>query len=110
MPKGVFRYQVEYENGTTKTVTAGQRELAAFELAHEISAFEGTRRMPNVFYRFIAYTALANQRRLPTVGVGADARQQTLEEWDALVAEVIDATDDAPGEADPTPPDQPPAD
>jgi hypothetical protein len=106
-----FKIVVHYEGGTTKDVTAGQRELAAWELERGSSAGEALRSTPHAFTRFLAYHRLKSQRRLATT---PDGGFEGFDAWDARVIECRDPEpepgEDASvvGDVDPTDPGPPP--
>ena len=89
-------------------VTAGQREMAAWEREpFGCSSIEAGERSPLLFFRYIAYAALRRQRRLEVV----NGRSPTFEAWDAQIDMVVPADDgdeDAEAEPGPTQPDQSP--
>jgi hypothetical protein len=103
-----MQLKVTYEDGTTEEVAAGQRELAAWEMADMGS----TNDKPILFLFFAAHSVLKKTGRLPVVnsgtkGTGA-ARPLAFEAWMDTVDEIEDIdTEDAP---DPTTQSQPQAD
>lgn len=103
----MFDIDVRYEDGTEVTVTAGQREMAAWEAAGYGNSVEAKDQRPILFFRFLAYAALKRLRRLPehpTKGV-----TYSFDGWSDLVEEAIPDGDDE-DEADPTTQGQPSAD
>lgn len=102
-----FELVVRYENGTTATATAGQRECAQWERQpFGCSTSQVGDRTPTLFLRYLAYAALWRARNLPTDDKG---RSLGFDDWDATVDEVEDTSpsDDEP--ADPSTPGQPQA-
>lgn len=96
----MFELVVTYDNGDTETVAAGQREMAAYEMAGHGSSVTAPDERPMLFFRVLAFYALKRGKRLPA-GAGK------YELWTELVDEVM-PTDEKPT-ADPTTPDQLPA-
>ena len=91
---------VTYEDGKTEDVTAGQRDLAEFELQpFGCSSFDAFATRPVVYVRYIAYAALKRQGRLSKRGMPYDA-------WGELVETVAFADTESAETPDPTKPGQ----
>lgn len=99
----MFDLHVLYDDGTEADVTAGQREMAAWELAGHGSSVEAAETKPMAFFRFLAYQALRRLGRLPENKVKGAA--MPFEVWSDLVDEVLPPDDES--DVDPTTPDQP---
>lgn len=102
-----FDLVVEYEDGTTVQVAAGQRECAQWERQpFGCSTTEAAKKSAVLFVRYLAYAALWRTRQLPR-----DEKDRTLtfDAWDATVLDVEDVSPDEPDDADPTTPGQPQA-
>lgn len=102
-----FDLAVEYEDGSTVQVAAGQRECAQWERQpFGCSTTEAAGKSAVLFVRYLAYAALWRTRQLPRDE--KTGRSLTFDEWDATVLDVEDVSpDDDPEPADPTTPDQP---
>lgn len=91
---------VTYDNGKAEDVTAGQRELAEFELQpFGCSSLEALHTRPVVFVRYLAWAALKRQDRLPKKGMPYSA-------WGELVETVAFADTESAETPDPTKPGQ----
>lgn len=91
---------VTYDNGKAEDVTAGQREMAEFELQpFGCSSLEALHTRPVVYLRFIAWAALKRQDRLPKKGMPYSA-------WGELVESVRFVDADSAEAPDPTQPGQ----
>ena len=102
----MFDLHVKYEDGTEVTVTAGQREMAAWELAGYGNSVEARDQRPILFFRFLAFAALRRLRQLPEHPVKGVT--YSFDGWSDLVEEAMPADDEDDETADPTTPDQPP--
>lgn len=99
-----FDLEVEYEDGETVEVRAGQRECAAWERQpFGCSTTEAAKKSAVLFVRYLAYAALWRQRRVPK-----DDNGKTLgfDDWDRTVEEVRDVSPDEEEGVDPTKPDR----
>lgn len=102
----MFDLTVKYEDGTEVTVAAGQREMAAWEMAGHGSSVDATDTKPVAFSRFLAYTALRRTRQLPENSVKGTT--MPFDVWSDRVDEVL-VPDEEEAEADPTTASPPPA-
>ena len=93
--------EVTHEDGRTEKVTAGQREMAAWEREpFGCATTQAGKTSPVLFYRYLAYAALKRQRSLEVV----NGRPPSFDVWSEDVDEVQPLSDET--EADPTTPDQ----
>lgn len=99
----MFDLLVKYEDGTEATVSVGQREMAAWELAGHGSSVTVLDTAPMAFFRFAAYKALRRLGQLPENKIKGAV--MPFEAWDDLVEEVHEPDEEI--EAVPTTPDQP---
>lgn len=97
----MFDLHVTYDDGTEVEVTAGQREMAAWEMAGHGSSGVAADEKPVLFFRFVAWAALKRLGQLPENKVKGAAIP--FDAWSQLVDEVW-PTDDEEQEADPTTP------
>lgn len=101
-----FKLTVQYDDGTSADVVAGQRECAEWERQpFGCATLDAAEKTPVLFVRYLAFAALKRLRQLPP---NADGRAPTWDQWDAVVDAVEDAGDDDGDEsAGPTKPGRP---
>jgi hypothetical protein len=88
---------VSYEDGTTETVVADQRDSVAFERAESRSSLSALKDSPVLFMRFQAWHALRRQGAIP-----ADTKRDV---WETRCTNVAwDFSDTGEAIADPTKP------
>lgn len=101
-----YELLVEYENGDTDEVVAGQREVAEWERQPFGCCFVDVFDKSAInFFRFIAWAALRRQGRLPINPQTKKAA--TYEAWSEMAVDVGDTKSDADAdegdeESDPT--------
>ena len=93
--------EVLYDDGEVVTVEAGQREMAAYEMAGYGSSGTATDDKPMLFFRVLAFEALRRTGQLRT-GTGK------FELWNKTVDEVMPPEEVTGSGADPTQEGQPP--
>jgi hypothetical protein len=93
-----FDLAVHYEDGSTASVRADQRDMAGFELKHRIGVTRAMDELQTVFFRFIGWHALRRTGRLE--------QGETFEDWDARTVEVepADADQESPDPGSPAVP------
>jgi hypothetical protein len=97
---------VIYEDGTEVDVNAGQREMAAWEMAGHGSSVDGAADKPMAFFRYLAWAALKRLGQLPENKVKGAAMPYDV--WSQLVDEVWpDDEDEASADLGPTTPEGP---
>lgn len=96
---------VTAEDGTTTTVTAGQREMAAWEMEHfGCSSAKAGETSPVLFFRYLAYAALKRRKEIrASFAVWSEGIESVMPE------EIPDEQpeDARPAEPDPTTPGRP---
>jgi len=92
--------EVQYDDGRTEEVTAGQREMAAWEREpFGCGTLVASEKSPVLFFRYLAYAALRRQRKLQVI----NGMPPSFDVWAADVESVEPVSDDEP---DPTNQDQ----
>lgn len=92
-----FDLTVTYDDGTTETVKAGQRELACWEREPFGGPSTDLETKPVLIFRYLAYAALRRTWRLEHI----DGKPASFEDWDDLV-DSVDMEGDDDADADPT--------
>lgn len=100
-----FDLVVTYEDGTQQTVSAGQRECAAWERQpFGCGTSAAAEKSPMLFVRYLAFSSLWRLRMLPR---NDDNKTVGFEEWDRMVDSVEDVSPDDDESPDPTKQSQP---
>jgi hypothetical protein len=95
-----FDLTVTYDDGTEAKVTAGQREMAAFEAEpFGCGSIQALDAKPMTFMRYLAWSAL--RRNHYGQGMAGSEKFPAFEKWSKDVEEVSDG-EEAPAEPDPT--------